>query len=117
MATTSVPPPSVSAELPAKVSARARLIMLQTELEAESDARRKAVLQYEIAALTEHKLDDQNSAVKLYLDSYNINPLFRPPLVALMRIFESRRSSKNLDRIYSRNCARLPAREKERRLS
>jgi tetratricopeptide (TPR) repeat protein len=69
-------------------------------LDAETDDRRKSVLEYEIATLTEHKLADLSKAIKLYLSSYNTDSTFRPPLFALSRIFDRRRSFDNLKRIY-----------------
>jgi uncharacterized protein HemY len=92
---TSLPP-----ELPVDVVVKTRIRALQALLEVEQDARRKSVLEYEIATLTEHKRGDLSKAIKLYLSSYNHDSSFRPPLFALARIFERRGSFDNLGRIY-----------------
>jgi len=92
---TSQPP-----ELPLNVVVKNRVRALEALLETEQDARRKSVLEYEIASLTEHKRGDLSKAIKLYLSSYNHDSSFRPPLFALARIFERRGSFDNLRRIY-----------------
>jgi tetratricopeptide (TPR) repeat protein len=85
---------------PTNVIAQTRIKALQAVLEAEPVEARKGVLQYEIAALTEHRLGDPAAAAKLYLAAYNLNAEFRPPLYALIRIFETVRSFTNLERVY-----------------
>ncbi len=58
------------------------------------------MLQYEIGHLTERALANEAQAVREYLGAYNLDPAFRPPLIALVSIFERRRSIKNLARLY-----------------
>lgn len=77
-----------------------RIDALRRELEASADRGRQAVIQYEIGHLTERGLDNEAQAVREYLGAYNLDPQFRPPLMALVSIFERRRSSKNLLRLY-----------------
>ncbi len=78
----------------------ARIDALKAELEAGADRARQAVIQYEIGHITEHELANEPQAVREYLAAYNLDPTFRPPLVALVSIFERRRSLKNLQRLY-----------------
>ncbi|MBN1655206.1 MAG: hypothetical protein JXA30_15665 [Deltaproteobacteria bacterium] len=91
---------SLPPEPPASVIVKSRIRSLQNMRELEGDSRRKSVLEYEIASLTEHKRADLSKAIKLYLSAYNLDNSFRPPLFALARIFERRRSFDNLRRIY-----------------
>lgn len=58
------------------------------------------MIQYEIGHLTQHALANEPQAVREYLQAYNLDPQFRPPLIALVQIFERRRSIKNLLRLY-----------------
>ncbi|HEY8427616.1 MAG TPA: hypothetical protein VIL20_04545, partial [Sandaracinaceae bacterium] len=85
---------------PAAESAEARIELLRAELEATPDRTRQAVIQYEIGHITEHELANEPQAVREYLAAYNLDPSFRPPLIALVSIFERRRSLKNLQRLY-----------------
>lgn len=85
---------------PVNASAEARIEALREELEAGADRARQAVLQYEIGHATEHALGNEAQAVREYLAAYNLDPTFRPPLIALVSIFERRRSFKNLLRLY-----------------
>ena len=105
----SQPPP----EPPSTIVAQTRIRALQATLEAEPEPGRKCILQYEIAALTEHKLGDAATAAKLYLAAYNLSSNFRPPLYALARLFESIRSFTNLERVY-RAALRSAADDRER---
>lgn len=89
-----------SAPLPPAESAEARIEALRGELEAGADRARQAVIQYEIGHLTERALGNEAQAVREYLAAYNLDPSFRPPLIALVSIFERRRSFKNLVRLY-----------------
>lgn len=81
-------------------AAEAQIEALRQELEATPDRSRQAVIQYEIGHLTQHALANEAQAVREYLGAYNLDPQFRPPLIALVSIFERRRSSKNLLRLY-----------------
>ncbi|UJR79183.1 hypothetical protein [Sandaracinus amylolyticus] len=78
----------------------ARVAMLRAELEAATDRAQKAAIQYELGHVTEVELGQEAQAVREYLAAYNLDPSFAPPLVALVRIFERRRSFKNLARLY-----------------
>src|SRR5690606_9321222 len=89
-----------SAPLAPAESAEARVETLRAELEAGADRARQAVIQYEIGYLTERALGNEPQAVREYLAAYNLDPTFRPPLLALVSIFERRRSFKNLVRLY-----------------
>lgn len=89
-----------SAPLPPVASPEARIEALREELEASTDRARQAVIQYEIGHLTERALGNETQAVREYLAAYNLDPSFRPPLIALVSIFERRRSFKNLARLY-----------------
>lgn len=77
-----------------------RIGTLKKELEATADRGRQAVIQYEIGHLTQRELANEAQAVREYLGAYNLDPKFRPPLLELVSIFERRRSSKNLLRLY-----------------
>ncbi|MGE0786724.1 MAG: hypothetical protein AB7S26_13715 [Sandaracinaceae bacterium] len=76
------------------------MALLRTELEATADRARQAVIQYEIGHLTQFALGNEAQAVREYLGAYNLDPRFRPPLIALVQVFERRRSMKNLSRLY-----------------
>ncbi|MBX3273310.1 MAG: hypothetical protein KF729_23810 [Sandaracinaceae bacterium] len=77
-----------------------RIDALRAELDATADSERRAVVQYEIGHLTQHALGNEAQAVREYLSAYNHDPHFRPPLFALLTLFERRRSIKNLLRLY-----------------
>ena len=97
------PPPrpdSPPAEKVQRDANEARVAALRAELEATPDRARQAVLQYEIGYVFERKLKNDALAVKEYLSAYNLDPAFRPPLFALVRVFERRRSFRNLARLY-----------------
>jgi hypothetical protein len=78
----------------------ARLAALRAEQEAVPDRPRQAVLQYEVGHLYERRVGNDALAVKEYLSAFNLDVTFRPPLLALTRIFERRRSFRNLGRLY-----------------
>ena len=79
---------------------RAQIARLRAELEASRDKHRQAVIQHEIGHLMQFGLDNEAMAVREYLGAYNLDPGFRPSLIALVQIFERRRSNKNLARLY-----------------
>lgn len=81
----SLPPPRV----PTKLVAETRIRILQNELAQASDPVAKSALQYEIAALTEHKLGSRDAALKLYRAAHHMAPTFRPPLYALLAAAEA----------------------------
>lgn len=86
---------------PSRDAVEGRIATLRSELEeATGDRARQAVLQYEIGHLLERQLGNDAGAVKEYLAAFNLDPAFRPPLFALVRVFERRRSFKNLARLY-----------------
>lgn len=76
-----------------------RLEMLSQEADAETDRGREAVLRWGIGQLYE-QLEQPTDAVKSYLAAYNLAPGYLPPLRALIRLFERRRSFNNLSRLY-----------------
>jgi len=80
----SLPPP----QLPAKVVAATRIRVLQAELAEVTEPVIQAALQYEIGALTEHRLGDRETALSLYRAAHTLAPLFRPPLYALLSAAE-----------------------------
>jgi tetratricopeptide (TPR) repeat protein len=94
------PPRSNEPLRPFAETAEERIEALRLELEASTDRTRQAVVQYEIGHLTEHVLGNEAQAVREYLGAYNLDSSFRPPLIALVSIFERRRSFKNLLRLY-----------------
>lgn len=73
--------------------------ILEAELAASNEAPRQAILLYELGSLEERE-GHEAEAVRDYLQSYNRDPDFRPPLFALIALFERRRSTKNLLRLY-----------------
>lgn len=64
------------------------------------DRARQAMLAYEIGRTLEDGGGGEAAAVREYLGAYNLDPSFRPPLFELVRMFERRRSFKNLARLY-----------------
>ena len=85
---------------PSTSSAEARLGLVQLERDAETEPGRRAMLRYRAAQLTEEAIGNDALAVREYLAAFNDNPSLRPPLFALLRIFERRRSFVNLVRLY-----------------
>ncbi len=81
-------------------SAEARIATLRAEVEASADRSRQALILYEIGHLMQFGLGNEAQAVREYLSAYNLDPSFRLPLIALVQIFERRRSTKNLTRLY-----------------
>lgn len=78
-----------------------RVAALRSEMEASGgDRNRQAMLAYEIGRLIEDGGGGEAAAVREYLGAYNLDPAFRPPLFELVRMFERRRSFKNLARLY-----------------
>lgn len=78
----------------------AAAVPLRAEVEAGGDRTRQAILLYEIGYIVERDASHDAQAVREYLGAYNQDPSFRPPLFALLRLFERRRSFKNLARLY-----------------
>ncbi|MFO0683083.1 MAG: hypothetical protein U0234_13590 [Sandaracinus sp.] len=79
----------------------ARVAALRAEIEASGgDRARQAMLAYEIGRVIEDGGGGEAAAVREYLGAYNLDPSFRPPLFELVRMFERRRSFKNLARLY-----------------
>lgn len=101
-----------SSSLPPDVGdARARVRQLRAEAELASERTSKAALLYEAGYLNEVQLHQPAQAVQDYLASYNADNRSRLPLHALVRMFERRRSYKNLARLYDAEVrsARSPA--------
>ncbi|HTJ81884.1 MAG TPA: tetratricopeptide repeat protein, partial [Polyangiaceae bacterium] len=74
---------------------------LRAEMEASGgDRSRQAMLAYEVGRTIEDGGGGEAAAVREYLGAYNLDPSFRPPLFELVRMFERRRSFKNLARLY-----------------
>ena len=88
-----------------------RVRQLRAEAEASADRTIKAALLYEAGYVNEVLLNQHAHAISDYLASYNADNRSRLPLHALVRIFERRRSYKNLARLYdaSVRSARSPA--------
>jgi tetratricopeptide (TPR) repeat protein len=108
---TSTPPRSegsTSASKPAETSVpdgsrvdAAKIAALRSEMEASAgDRARQAMFAYEIGRTIEDGNGGEAAAVREYLGAYNLDPAFRPPLFELVRMFERRRSFKNLARLY-----------------
>ncbi|MEM9187658.1 MAG: hypothetical protein AAGF12_00680 [Myxococcota bacterium] len=90
-------PPSIP---PPRDAAERTLAMLRAELQAEDDPNRKAMLHFEVGRVLERGFRSDAKAVREYLAAYNLWPEFRPPLDALINIFERRRSFQNLAKLY-----------------
>jgi tetratricopeptide (TPR) repeat protein len=100
MATSFPPRTNAPPGLPVNVSAHGHVRVLQAELDTEADIARKAALEYEIASITEHKLNEPESALAHYIASLSLREQFRPTVLALMRIYETGRSFVNLERLF-----------------
>jgi lipopolysaccharide biosynthesis regulator YciM len=85
---------------PAVHDARVRVRILHAEADATDERTAKAALLYEAGYLHEMMLHQPALAVQDYLGSYNADNRSRLPLHALIRMFERRRSYKNLARLY-----------------
>src|SRR3954468_14893123 len=90
-----MPPPDSGAPPPAGAALQ-RVKQLRAEADATSDRTIKAALLYEAGYVNEVQLQLQAQAVSDYLASYNADNRSRLPLHALVRMFERRRSHKNL---------------------
>lgn len=86
-----------------------RKALLLAEATAADDTDARALLGWAAANVAE-EAGDVASAVRGYLEAYNAAPAFRPPLFDLVRIFEQRRSYRNLQRLYDaeRKAAQTP---------
>ncbi|MEY4510061.1 MAG: hypothetical protein RLZZ450_2183 [Pseudomonadota bacterium] len=100
-----------SSSPPEASDARARVRQLRAEAEVETGRHIKAALLYEAGYVNEVLLQQPAQAVQDYLASYNADNRSRLPLHALVRMFERRRSYKNLARLYDAavRAARSPA--------
>lgn len=103
--TPEAPPPEAPPPAPVAAAASGAVlpvaaVPLRAEVEAGADRTRQAVLLYEIGHIVERDASNDAQAVREYLGAYNQDPQFRPPLFALLRLFERRRSFKNLARLY-----------------
>jgi tetratricopeptide (TPR) repeat protein/Tfp pilus assembly protein PilF len=98
--------------MPPEISdARARVRQLRAEADASNDRTVKATLLFEAGHINEVILQSPAQAVQDYLAAYNADNRSRLPLHALVRMFERRRSYKNLSRLYDAEVrsARSPA--------
>jgi tetratricopeptide (TPR) repeat protein len=100
MATSFPPRTNTPPGIPVNLSARSYLRVLQAELDTEADTVRGAALLYEIASITELKLQEIDRSIELYQSAWTGNGQFRPSLQALMRLYEARRSYEHLERIF-----------------
>ncbi|MDB4972793.1 MAG: Exonuclease SbcC, partial [Myxococcaceae bacterium] len=96
----SVPPAGPASGPPGSSPENARVRQLRAEAEATSDRTIKAALLFEAGYVNEVLLHQHAHAVSDYLASYNADNRSRLPLHALVRMFERRRSYKNLARLY-----------------
>lgn len=85
---------------PARDAIEARIAMLRAEADVVVDLTTRAALEYELGLLFETERGEEANAVRHYLSAFNTDPTFSPPLSALIRIFERRRSFQNLGRLY-----------------
>ncbi len=76
-----------------------RLAALQAEAEATEEATALATLHWAMGRLHQQS-GEEAAAAKAFLTAFNADPSFRPPLMALVRLFEGRPASKNLRRLY-----------------
>lgn len=94
-------PPARAPSTPPEVNdARVRVRQLRAEAERSADRTAKAALLYEAGYLHEMVLHQPAQAAQDYLAAYNVDNRSRLPLHALVRMFERRRSYKNLARLY-----------------
>lgn len=97
----------------AEQSLEAQIGLLRAEEHICEDPIRRAALLYETASLIEEKQANDSLAIRDYLAAVNLAPQFRPPLYALIRMFERRRSFKNLIKLYEAEAnSAVTAREK-----
>jgi hypothetical protein len=98
--TETMPPAKPGSFVPPSHEVEARIQELRSEAQTASDRAQKAALLYEIAHLEETVLLNSGRAVQNYLAAYNADSRMRLPLYALLRMFERKRSHKNLQRLY-----------------
>ena len=115
---TPAPPAPAAApavERPSAAGSSEREAALRAEIAAAEDPSVQAALHFELGALLEDETRDAAAAVKEYLRAFNADAAFHPPLSALLRIFERRRSAKNLGRLYDaqRKAAGTPRQQAE----
>ncbi|HKU40587.1 MAG TPA: hypothetical protein VJR89_20645, partial [Polyangiales bacterium] len=82
-----------------KASAQARAKALRVGLSKEPDARLRAALAFELAALTELRLEDPSAALPIYREARDADPQFRPALFALARLLGKSREFDELARV------------------
>ncbi len=73
---------------------------LQQELDAEEDRGRKAVIQHELGHLVHERLRSESKAVKAYAQALNFDPLLRPNVWAVRRVFVARQLWANLLKLH-----------------
>lgn len=67
----------------------------------EDQSHRRAVILHELGRALAVLPGRRSDSVRHYLEAYNADPTFRPPLQILVEIFERRRAHKNLGRLYA----------------
>jgi hypothetical protein len=98
--TETMPPAKPGSFVPPSHEVEARIQELRVESQSTDDRAQKAALLYEIAHLEETVLLNSGRAVQSYLAAYNADSRMRLSLYALLRMFERKRSHKNLQRLY-----------------
>jgi cellulose synthase operon protein C len=73
---------------------------LSQELAAEEDRPRKAMIQHELGHLIHSRLKSEARAVKAYAQALNLDPLLRPNVWAIRRIFVARQLWPNLIKLH-----------------
>jgi tetratricopeptide (TPR) repeat protein len=73
---------------------------LQQELDAEEERSRKAVIQHELGHLVHERLRSESKAVKAYAQALNYDPLLRPNVWAVRRVFVARQLWANLLKLH-----------------
>ncbi len=89
-------PPSVPAP---RASAHARVKALRAGVAAEPEPKLRAALAFELAALTELRLEDREGALATYREARDADPQFRPALFALRRLLSGAREFDELARV------------------
>ncbi|MEO0324251.1 MAG: hypothetical protein AAF447_14920, partial [Myxococcota bacterium] len=102
----SLAPHALTPEGAIESDAATAIAELEAELRASGDdPRRRAILQWEIARVHESE-GKLGHAVRAHLAAFNLDPTYRAPLQALVRIMERIRSFKNLARLYREQAKR-----------
>jgi tetratricopeptide (TPR) repeat protein len=73
---------------------------LEREAESTDDKTRKALIQHELGHLLQNRLNNESRAAKAYAQALNLDPLLRPNVWAIARIFGRRELWTNLIKLY-----------------